>query len=152
MGSLSHPQFNNSEGQHLTSSVVSSAVSTPLISSPAYVNAYGYINTPVLSSASCTPIPCSTTRLEVPPLLDLIKHNAQNYTVPQRISCNINMGPVHTACRSGPGTPASVSRAFNDTLDNLPKLSINPRASGESVEEIRKSSVLDEGNVWQGNL
>jgi len=152
MGSVSHPQVNNYDAQHLTSSVVSSAVSTPIISSPAYCNAYGYINTPVLSSAPCTPIPCSTSRLEVPPLLDLIKHNARNYTVPQRISCNINTGPVRTAYQSMPETPSSVSRAFNDWTEDLPKMSTNAHSSGENVEEIQKSSVWDDDNVWRGNL
>jgi len=152
MGTVPHSQFNNPDAQQLASSVVSSALSTPLMSSPAYVNAYGYITTPVLSSASCTPIQCSSTRLEVPPLLDLIKNNAQNYTVPQRISCNINMGPVPTAFQSAPETPATVPRSFNDFKESLPKIVTNTLSAGESGEEIQKSAVQDDENVWQGNL
>jgi len=110
------------------------------------------MNTPGLSSAPCTPLPCSTSRLEIPPLLDLIKHNAQNYTVPQRISCNINMDPLRTSFQNMPETPSAVSRAFNDSMANFSKLSINPLWSGKNMEEIQKSCVHDDENVWQGNL
>jgi len=154
MGTVSHPQFNNPDAQQLASSVVSSAVSTPLMSSPAYVNAYGYITTPVLSSASCTPIQCSSTRLEVPPLLDLIKNNTQKYTVPQRISCNINIGPDPTAFQSTPETPAAaaVPWAFSDLKESLPKIVTNTLSAGESGEEIQKRAVEEDESVWQGNL
>lgn len=141
MRSVSHP----------ASSVVSSTLSTPSISSPVYVNASGYI-TPVLSSASCTPIPCSTTRRDVPPLLDLIKNNAPKYSFPQRISCNINVEPVATVCQSAPQKPTSVSRACINSEENPAKMLINPIFSGESVEKIQNTAGEDDENLWQGNL
>merc|ERR1719189_1481105 len=64
---VAFPQVNLETQQ--ASSVASSTVSTPVVScfsSPGYVS-YGYINTPILSSASCTAdpviydIPRSTT-------------------------------------------------------------------------------------------
>jgi len=146
MGSVSHPQWHIPTAVQNASSVVSSTVSTPWISSPVYVNAYGYINTPVLSSASSTPIPCTTTHLDVPPSFDLGKNNSQNNSFPERISCNINMGPVATVCKSAPEKPTSVSRACINSEETPPKM------SGESVEKIRNSPVEDGENLWQGKL
>jgi len=156
MRPISNPQLNNLESQQLASSAVSSTVSTPLIScfsSPGYVNAYGYMNTPVLSSASCTPIPCSKTRLDVPPLLDLIKFNAQKYTVPQRISCSINMGPVPTSgYQSAWGTTESVSKDVNNSKENITKILTNSLSSNDCAEAIQNSPAQDEENIWQGSL
>eukprot|EP00495_Collosphaeridae_sp_1-RS-2012_P008153 TRINITY_DN8060_c0_g1_i1.p1 TRINITY_DN8060_c0_g1~~TRINITY_DN8060_c0_g1_i1.p1 ORF type:complete len:75 (-),score=6.03 TRINITY_DN8060_c0_g1_i1:27-251(-) len=70
-------------------------------------------------------MPLSTTRLGVPPWLDLVKNKAQKYSFPQRISCNINMGPVATVCQNAPEKLSSVSRACINSKEDPPKMLIN---------------------------
>jgi len=49
-------------------------------------------------------------------------------------------------------TPASVSRAFNHSKENLPMWSTNTFSSVESGEAINKIAVQDDESVWKGNL
>merc|ERR1719357_1510378 len=84
---VAFPQLNFETQQ--ASSVASSAVSTPVVScfsSPGYVSTYGYINTPILSSASCTPIASAMIYPELPPALDLDKSSMLGSEYPRRIS------------------------------------------------------------------
>jgi len=151
MTPISYPQQRYLEAQPLASSVVSSTVSTPVFSTfspPGYLNGYGYISTPVISSASCTPIPYSTRHVEVPPMLNLIKQN-QRCAFPQKFSCNINLNPVESKCKGVQGNSGSVSEISSNTLINHQKSSTNP-LSLQQVEKIQKAT--QEENVWQGNL
>lgn len=96
-GPVSYPQQINPE-TYQAPSVVSSAVSTPIVSysTPCYGNPYGYFSTPVLSSASCTPMQYSMTCPELPPVLNL-NSNLQAGVIPQGISCNINTSQSQSA-------------------------------------------------------
>merc|ERR1719189_2332177 len=129
---VAFPQVNLETQQ--ASSVASSTASTPVVScfsSPGYLS-YGYINTPVLSSASCTPIPSSMIYPEVPPALDLEESNTQGSGYPRRISCNINSGSVS----SGPGTASTVDATSANSGRNTPATSINSSLQ-EAPEKVR---------------
>merc|ERR1719499_94818 len=118
---VAYPQLNLETQQ--ASSVASSTVSTPVLSvysSPGYVT-YGYVNTPVLSSASCTPIPSSFIYPEVPPALDLEESSTQGSGYPRRIHCNINSGPVSSV----PGTPVTVDATSANSGRYTPEASSN---------------------------
>merc|ERR1719193_1142952 len=144
---VAFPQVNLETQQ--ASSVASSTVSTPVscFSSPGYVS-YGYINTPILSSASCTPIPSSMIYPEVPPALDLEESNTQGSGYPRRISCNINSGSV----LSVPGTPATVDDTSANSGKNTPATSSNSSLK-EAIEKIgRIGATVEEVNLWTGSL
>jgi len=133
------------------SPVTSSAVSTPVVScigSPGYVS-YGYINTPVLSSASCTPIPSSMIYPEVPPALNLKVSNAQDPGYPWMISCNINMGTVSSV----PGTPVTGDATSVNSGRNTPATSINSSSLREANENVMTTvATKEEVNIWTGGL
>jgi len=126
-------------------------VSTPVYSfdSPAYLNGFGYINTPVISSASCTPNPLSTTHLEVAPTLDLSNPNMPGCDFSETISCNVNSNPGHSECKNELGTFESVSETSRNILINPQKTSTNS-ISSQPIEKIEKAK--QEENLWQGNL
>jgi len=85
---LSYPKQNHAQ---VTASVISSTVSTPVLSSVSLdTNDYDYLNSPILPSASCTPMDCPVPHIEVPPVLNL-DNNFHISTFPKQISCNINM-------------------------------------------------------------
>jgi len=133
-GPVTYSQQSNPESYQASPSVVSSAVSTPIVSysTPGYsiTNPYGYYSTPVLSSASCTPMQYAMTCAELPPLLNL-NSNVQAGVIPQRISCNIT-GPDLSSCPSASETPASDYVAPSD-----------PKAETEAEPE-------KEDNLWPG--
>jgi len=145
---VAFPQVNLETQQ--ASSVASSVVSTPVVgcySSPGYVS-YGYINTPILSSASCTPIPPSTIYPEVPPALDLEASSTQGSGYPRRISCNINSGSMSLV----PGTPA-VDATFANSGRNTAATSINSPLLQEAIEKVgRTEAAKEEVNLWTGSL
>jgi len=97
-------------------SVASSTVSTPILS--CYSTPYGYVSTPVMSSASCTPIQCPTPCLDVPPVLNL-NHNLQAGTIPQGISCSINMGPVQPSFPKVSQTPPTAYETSQSQAENV---------------------------------
>jgi len=106
-GAVPYPQQISTECYQVSPSVVSSVASTPIVSfsTPCYGNPYGYISTPVLSSASCTPMQYAMTCPELPPVLNL-NSNLQAGAMPQRISCNINTGQDPSVCARA-SAPAS---------------------------------------------
>jgi len=145
---VAFPQLNLETQQ--ASSVASSTVSTPVscFSSPGYVS-YGYINTPILSSASCTPIPSSMIYPEVPPALDLEESNTQDFGYPRRISCNINSGSVSAV----PGTPATGDATSANLGRNTPATSTNSSSLREAIENVRTTvATKEEVNLWTGSL
>jgi len=149
MGPLTFPQQNNPETQH--ASIVSSTVSTPVIScfsSPGLVNTYEYINAPLISSASCPPIPYPIAYPDVPPAFDLIKSKTEGCMYPSRISCNINLGQETSVSE----TPASVAATTANSQPDKPARSVNSLFH-EPVTEIekRKAKRVEE-NLWRGNL
>ena len=88
--------YSQPELYQASPSVASSTMSTPTLScysTPSYSMPYANSSTPVMSSASCTPMQLPAPCLDVPPELNL-NRNLQAGTIPQGISCNINMGPV----------------------------------------------------------
>merc|ERR1711920_836583 len=117
------------------SSGASSTVSTPVscFSSPGYVS-YGYINTPVLSSASCTPIPSSMIYPEVPPPLDLLENSTQGSGYPWGISCNINSGSVSSV----PGTPTTVHATSANSEKNQQATSVDSSSLREATENVKR--------------
>jgi len=133
VGHASYTQQSYHESHQASPSVVSSAVSTPLLScsTPGYSTPYAYITTPVLSSASCTPMQYPTCP-EVPPLLTL-NNNLQASNVPQQFSCNINMSPDPPRSSSAPETPASDYETAN-----------NPKTEKKAVLKKEKE------NLWPG--
>merc|ERR1719317_1286083 len=141
MGSVSYPRQSNLKG-HQNSPVVSSNVSTPvfsLFSSPDYVNPYGY-----------TPTMCPVTHLDVPPTLDLYQDKSQGCTIPQRISCTLNLCSVQPACQSSP-TTSSVSAIYNSSTINQPTTSASS-LSYDQTEKVKNVHVQKEEKLWQGNL
>jgi len=100
---ISYSQQSNHASYQASPSVVSSTVSTPILS---FINPYGYLNTPVLSSASCTPMQYPMTCPEEPPVLNL-DGNSQAGIIPPRISSNINIGLLPWECTSASETPTS---------------------------------------------
>merc|ERR1719193_801298 len=145
---VAFPQVNLETQQ--ASSVASSTVSTPVgscFSSPGYVS-YGYINTPILSSASCTPISSSMIYPEVPPALDLEEGSTQCSGYPRRISCNINSGTVSSV----PGTPATVDATSANSGRNTPATCINSSLQ-EAIEKVKRTgATIEEENLWTGSL
>merc|ERR1712060_826997 len=145
---VAFPQVNLETQQ--ASSVASSTVSTPVVScfsSPGYVS-YGYINTPILSSASCTPIPSSMIYPEVPPALDLEESNTQGSGYPRRISCNINSGSVSSVPRNSETVDATAANSGKNT----PATSSNSSLK-EAIEKIgRIGATVEEVNLWTGSL
>lgn len=146
---VAFPQLNLETQQ--ASSVTSSTVSTPVVScfsSPGYVS-YGYINTPVLSSASCTPIPSSMIFPEIPPALDLEGSYAQDPGYPRRISCNINLGTVSSV----PGTPVTGDATSANPGGSTPATSIKSSSLREEIENaVTTVDAKEEVNLWTGGL
>jgi len=138
---VTFPQQNNLETQQ-ASSAVSSTVSTPVLSgfSSPCLNTYGYINTPLVSSASCTPSPRHMTYLDMSPVLDLVKN--------ERISCNINVGPV----LSSPETFVSSTTNPPNSQRNKPATSANSLCHKPVAEIEKREATRKEENVWNGNL
>lgn len=123
--------YSQPELYQASPSVVSSTVSTPVLScysTPTYSMPYANLSTPVMSSASCTPIQCPAPCLDVPPELNL-NHNLQAGTIPQGISCNINMGTVPS------GFPK-----------DIPPIANEPNLSQTATVVPRK----EEDNLWPG--
>jgi len=148
---VSYPPQINLDAQQV-SSVASSAVSTPVFScysSPGYAPAYGFINTPLLSSASCTPVQCPMVRTDLPPVLDL---NYSASPFPQQISCNINMNPAPLSHRSGTVTPASVYSVASNSHVNQSQTSNNSLFHEQLVEKIEQTCLQDDEDIWYGNL
>jgi len=127
-----YSQLSTPESYQASSSVVSSAVNTPVSSYgiPVYNNPYGYFSTPVLSSASCTPMQYSMACPELPPLLNL-NNNLPAGIIPQRISCNI-IGPELSECPSAAETPSSDC--------------VSP-----SIPNMEETPETEEENLWQGS-
>jgi len=132
-------------------SVVPSTVSTPVVSfgSPGYVNTYGYIKTPLLWSAPCTPIPSSLTCLEVPPALDLDKSRTTSCGYPQKISCQINLGSVSSVPEARPVTvgamPAEPERKKQAASGNS--------SYQQALQKVEETGATREGvNLWTGSL
>jgi len=148
----SYPTESLPEPQQV-SSVASSAISTPVFSlgSPGYINSYGYVSTPVLSSAPCTPVPYQTAYVEVPPTLHLHKNNV-GYKTPQGMSCNINMGPVSDGCRSAPKKPATTSVNSSNLPSKQPESLKRATATGAVEKGASEEGDEEEDDLWAGNV
>jgi len=154
MHPISYPTQNLPE-PHQVSSVAPSAMSPVYsFSSPGYVNTYGYISTPVLSSGPCTPVAYQTAYAEVLPTLNLHKTNMEGSNIPQGMSCNINMGPVSGGCRSAPEKPAAVWVNSNNLplkqLENL-KMGTATGSVGEGAPE-QEEEDEEEEDLWLGKV
>jgi len=153
MHPISYPTQHIPEPQQAPS-VTSSAMSTPVFSfgSPGYVNTYGYVNTPVLSSATCTPVAYQTSYVEVPPTLNLHKNIEERHNIPQGMSCNINMGPVSGSCRSASEKSAAASvNSSNLPSKQLESLKIGT-ATGCGEEGAPDHGDEDEDDLWPGDV
>jgi len=120
--------------------------------SPGYVNTYGYVSTPVLSSASCTPVPYQTAYAEVPPTLNLHKNVVEGYNIPQGMSCNINVGPVSDGCQSAPEKPAASSvnpSSLPPKQSESPKTGTSTGSVGEGAAEQEDE---EEEDLWPGDV
>jgi len=143
-------QQSNPGSSQVSPVVASSNASTPVVSSfstPCYSN-YGFFNTPVRSSASCTPIHCPTAYPDVPPVLNLT-NNQQCGSLPQRISCNINTLPV-----SSEWTKAADSSTFEcHGNTSVKQAKMTSSSSVELLEKTEKEGVKrkEEENVWLGS-
>lgn len=118
---VSYSQQINPEFYQASPSVASSTASTPILScysTPGYSTPYGYVSTPVMSSASCTPIQCPAPCQDVPPVLNL-NHSLQAGTMPQGISCSINMGPVPQGFPKVSGTPPTAYETSHSPPEKL---------------------------------
>jgi len=131
IGLLSYPKQNHAQ---VTASVISSTVSTPVLSSVSIdTNDYDYLNSPVLPSASCTPMDCPVPHLEIPPVLNL-NNNFHGSTFPKRISCNINK-----------------VQAQAGGLMNKQKSTANYSTKTQEKSRTKFSERYEEENVWFGN-
>jgi len=141
-----NPMVWNLESQE-ASSVAPSTVSTPVVcfSSPGYVTCY--VNTPVLSSASCTPITSSMICPEVPPL-NLVESSTQGSGYPCGISCNINSGSVSSV----PGTPSTVDATSANSGKNKPATSAYSYPLQEAIENVQRTRAAEGINLWTGGL
>jgi len=136
---------------HEVRSVASSVMSTPIFtcfSSPGYANAYGYISTPVLSSAPCTPIPYQMSYNDVPPTLQLHKKSLQAGRITRGMSCNINMGPGKQ-CSSQKERYTSALKTSSKLNTEQPKIAKIRSVSGR-VE--MRGSWEEEEDLWPGNV
>jgi len=154
-------------------SVFPSTLSTPVsyFSSPGNVSNSMFINTPFISSATCTPITHSIMYHDTPPRLDLHNQKWQGSVYPQRISCNINGIPDESSGKPGRIHPQRISCNSNGIPDELasgkpgPILTnrsnrrLNnreaPRKSvlHERVEKTEKTALVsEEESLWKGNL
>jgi len=100
--------------------VASSTMSTPTLScystpSYSYSMPYANLSTPVMSSASCTPMQLPAPCLDVPPELNL-NQNLQAGTIPQGMSCNINMGPVSSGFPKLSQIPHETDHSHTETV------------------------------------
>jgi len=133
--------------------MASSTEGTPVLScfsTPGYSNACGYINTPVLSSASCTPIQCNNTYPDTPPVLKL-SNNLKGDSFPRRISCNINTVPASSECLKAADTPSSDCAASNHAQIKISKMTSNCSSFHEMVLKTKNDvKTKEENDVWLG--
>jgi len=145
---LTYPQQYNRKTQQ--ASVFPRTLSTPVsyFGSPGNVSNSMFINTPLISSASCTPIKRPMMYPDTPPRLDLHKQERPGSVYPQRISCNINGVPGVLA--SGKPQPVLTTRS-NRRLNNqeAPKKSVSYK-KGQKIE--KTEFVSEEESLWKGNL
>jgi len=137
---------NNLEAQQ--SSPIASSPLFGYISSPGYVKTFGYINTPIISPAPCTPMSCSMTYPEVPPVLELQKSDTQSSIYPQRISCNINK----IAAPLAPEMSTSVAATCARPQRNKSGISGSSYLAWGVNESVRTVAKWEEENLWRGNL
>jgi len=171
MGAVPYPQLTNTDSYQMSPNVTSSTGSPPVLSSfntVGYSNANAYFNTPVMSSASCTPIQCpsyptsimSSTSCtptqfpsypDLPPVLNL-NNNVQGGNFPQQISCNINTVPVPSECPNAAHTSASVYPS-NNLLMKQPNITGDCCSINELSEKTERNgvNVKDGENVWIGS-
>lgn len=150
-----YSQQSNGQCYQMPPTVASSTASTPVLScfsTPGYSNAYGYINTPVLSSASGTPMQCNNTYPEIPPVLNL-SNNLKGDCFPRRISCNINTVPASSECLKAADTPSSDCAASSDALMKKSKMTSNCSSFHEIVGKTERQDVQtkEEKDVWLGS-
>jgi len=149
MSLLSYPEQNNAQ---VSASVVSSTLSTPVldsVSTAGYCNTYGYVKTPVGSSASSTPIWGHLNHPDLLPVLDLNSKNLHGSTFPKRISSNIHMVKGKAGCPNAPERTACMpSTTSSHSLINKQKTKPNYFPSGDTVKII-KQKALD--NLWSGS-
>jgi len=153
-----YPQQSNSQYYQMSPTVASSTTSTPVLScfsTPGYSNVWGYINTPMLSSASGTPIQCNKIYPDIPPVLNLNNNlkNDGNDDYPRRISCNINTVPSSSECLKAEDTPSSDCAASSDALMKKSNLTANCFSFHQSAGKTGKSDVKrkEEKDVWLGS-
>jgi len=132
-------------------SVVPNPFSTPIVSSfgsPGNVSNSTFINTPLISSASCTPIACPMMYPDTPPRLDLLKQQVHSSVYPQRMSCNINVVPAaFSAGKLGQVLRNSSSQRLNNR--ETPRRIV----SHKRVNKIKNTgTVSEEEDLWKGNL
>jgi len=97
-------------------------------SMPGYGNSYGYVNSAIVSSAPCTPMPCVMQSPVVPPTFHL-GTNVLGTSIPDQISCNINPTPE-------PSQLPNSEETYSPTSDK---------------REINKPSEKEVENVWLDN-
>jgi len=148
MAPVTFPQQNNLENQQM--SMMTSKLDTPVLGcsgSPEIANIYKFINTPLISSASWTPITCPMTIHEVPPELNLDTKTWQDCVYPQRVSCSVN------------GVSAKIgSKKSEPVVTTCSNKRINKQEAPENslyneAEKFKKTEDVSEvDSLWKGNL
>jgi len=151
-GQMSYPQQCNVESYQASSSVDSSTGSTPMLSfsTAGYGNAYGYFNTPIISSASCTPMQYPPVYTDVPPVLNLDTSTGGG-NFPQRISCNINTVPVPPQCPQVAETLVSGCQTSNLNQLNVTADCCNPIKEHAKMTKRSSGETKEEENIWPGS-
>jgi len=151
-GPVRNPHQSNHQCYQVSPSVISSTASTPVLScfsTPVYnSNAYDYVNTQFLSSASSTPILCNNRYPDIPPLLNLNK-SLQGDSFPRQISCNINTILAQSWCQAA-AAPASGCPASSNTLMKQLWMTANS-SMNELVENTKDVTRREEENIWLGS-